>query len=69
MASNRVPEVDAVAALFLSLTWITSALRCYVRGFMAKSFGIEDWLAILAQVCQYSWDETLLTDFCRHSSP
>lgn len=50
MATNRAPEIDGVAALFLTLTWITSALRCYVKGFMAKSFGIEDWLAMLAQV-------------------
>ncbi|CZR63753.1 uncharacterized protein PAC_13650 [Phialocephala subalpina] len=51
MATNRAPEVDAVAGLFLSLTWITTALRCYVKGFMAKSFGLEDWLAIVAQLC------------------
>lgn len=49
---NRAPEVESVAAVFLTLTWITSALRCYVRGVMAKSFGIEDWLAMLAQVYQ-----------------
>ncbi|KUJ09767.1 uncharacterized protein LY89DRAFT_276909 [Mollisia scopiformis] len=50
MATSRAPEVDVVAALFLTLTWVTTALRCYVRGFMAKSFGIEDWFAILAQL-------------------
>lgn len=53
MATNRAPEVDAIAAVFLSLTWVTTALRCYVKGFMAKSFGLEDWLAIVAQVCSY----------------
>ncbi|KAH7312050.1 hypothetical protein BKA65DRAFT_600920 [Rhexocercosporidium sp. MPI-PUGE-AT-0058] len=48
MAANRAPEVYAVAAVFLSLTWITALLRCYVKAVVAKKFGLEDYLAILA---------------------
>lgn len=50
MATNRAPQVEAVTALFLTLTWITALMRCYVRGVMAKTFGLEDWLAIIALV-------------------
>lgn len=50
MAANRAPEVYAVAAVFLALTWLTALLRCYVRGVVAKKFGLEDWLAILSLV-------------------
>ncbi|KAF8853880.1 hypothetical protein BDZ45DRAFT_597883, partial [Acephala macrosclerotiorum] len=66
MATNRAPEVDAVAAVFLSLTWITTALRCYVKGFMAKSFGPEDWLAIVAQLC-FTLTASLVLEGISHS--
>jgi len=48
---NRGPEVEVVAILFLILTWISVSLRCYVRALMMKSFGMDDWLAIVALVC------------------
>ncbi|KAH9213784.1 hypothetical protein DL95DRAFT_390117 [Leptodontidium sp. 2 PMI_412] len=50
MAASRAPEVYAVAAVFLALTWITALLRCYVRGVVAKKFELEDYLAMLALV-------------------
>ncbi|GAB7351692.1 hypothetical protein MBLNU459_g2287t1 [Dothideomycetes sp. NU459] len=40
---NRSSQVLAVAILFLTLTWITIILRIYVRVFMIKSFGRDDW--------------------------
>ncbi|PVH86272.1 hypothetical protein DL98DRAFT_407841, partial [Cadophora sp. DSE1049] len=50
MAANRAPEVYSVAAVFLALTWLTALLRCYVRGVVAKKFGLEDWLAMLSLI-------------------
>ncbi|CZS91637.1 uncharacterized protein RCO7_06978 [Rhynchosporium graminicola] len=50
MNANRAPEVYAVAAVFLALTWITAFLRCYVRGVIVKKFGLEDYLAMLALI-------------------
>ncbi|KAI9046882.1 hypothetical protein LZ554_008960 [Drepanopeziza brunnea f. sp. 'monogermtubi'] len=47
-STNRSPEVEGVAGLFLGLTWGTAVLRIYVRAVMAKNFGLEDWLAISA---------------------
>lgn len=47
----RGDKVAQVAILFLALTWISVSLRVYVRGFMTKSFGIDDWLAIVTLVC------------------
>jgi hypothetical protein len=47
---NRGPEVEAVAILFLTLAWISVSLRYYVRAVMMKSFGMDDWLAIVALV-------------------
>ncbi|XMA16452.1 hypothetical protein WAI453_009243 [Rhynchosporium graminicola] len=47
-ADNRGPEVAGVAGLFLALTTITIALRCYCRAFVVKSFGWDDNAAIVA---------------------
>lgn len=51
---NRGPEVEAVAILFLTLAWIFVILRCYVRTILMKSFGTDDWLAIVALVSNFS---------------
>lgn len=36
---------------FLVLTWLSVLLRTYVRGFLTKSFQLDDWLMLVAQVC------------------
>jgi hypothetical protein len=43
---NRGPQVEAVATLFLILSWIAVGLRCYVKLFITKLFKIDDWLAV-----------------------
>jgi len=48
---NRGPQVEAVATLFLILSWIAVGLRCYVKLFMTKLFKIDDWLAIASLAC------------------
>jgi hypothetical protein len=38
------------AVSFLVLTYISVALRTYVRGFLTKGFQADDWLMLLALV-------------------
>ena len=47
---DRGPQVAGVAIGFLTVAWIFVLLRCYVRGFMTKAFGADDWLAVLSLV-------------------
>jgi hypothetical protein len=50
MAEDRGPEVEATAILFLVLAWVLVSLRCYVRGFLLRSFGLDDTLCVVALV-------------------
>lgn len=36
-----------VAVVFLILTWISFALRVYVRAILLRSFGWDDWIMLL----------------------
>lgn len=45
--SGRGPQLIAVYIFFQALTTITVALRVYVRAFMVKNFGADDWIMIL----------------------
>lgn len=47
---DRGPEIAAVGVAFLTLSWVAVSLRCYVRIFVTKSFGTDDWLSITALV-------------------
>lgn len=47
---GRSDQVLAVALLFISLTWLTVGMRCYVRIGMLKSFGYDDWMMLATQV-------------------
>jgi hypothetical protein len=50
MAENRGPQVSGVSALFLALTWIFISMRIYCRLVIVKCFGLDDYLAVIAQV-------------------
>ncbi|KAI0013679.1 hypothetical protein F4779DRAFT_613414 [Xylariaceae sp. FL0662B] len=50
-ADNRGPELATITLLFLGLSVITVALRCYVRICLLKSFRVEDWLALGTLTC------------------
>lgn len=41
---NRGPELVAIMAAFLVLTWISVVLRCFVGIQISKSFEADDWL-------------------------
>jgi hypothetical protein len=43
---ERGADIEAVAILFLTLSWIFVGLRCYVRLFIKKLFRVDDWLAV-----------------------
>jgi hypothetical protein len=47
---DRSREVLAVAVVFFILSWVSVALRIYVRAFMLKSFGHDDWIMLLTLV-------------------
>ena len=40
----------AVGILFLTLAWVLTVLRCYVRIFMTRLFRTDDWLALATLV-------------------
>lgn len=50
---DRSGQVLGVAITFLITTWITITLRCYVRVFMVKAFGVDDW-TMLATLCFFT---------------
>jgi hypothetical protein len=47
---SRGAQVTGVAVCGLSLTWISTALRFYVRIWVLKFVGREDWLTVAAMV-------------------
>jgi hypothetical protein len=53
-AEDRGPQVAGVAIGFLTCTWVFVALRCYVRVFMTKAFGTDDWLSVISLVSSHT---------------
>ena len=49
---DRGPKVAGVAWAFGTLSTVAILLRIYCRVFIVKCFGLDDWTAIIAQVCQ-----------------
>ncbi|RAL12917.1 putative integral membrane protein [Aspergillus homomorphus CBS 101889] len=49
-ADDRSPEVKAVAAAFMSVACVAVILRCYVRGWIVRAFGIDDWAMVVAML-------------------
>lgn len=47
---DRSQEVLAVGLSFAILTWLSVAIRVYVRAAMQKAFGLDDWLIVLTLV-------------------
>jgi hypothetical protein len=48
---NRGPELAAVAVAFIVTTWLFVGVRVYIRGWMIKSLGMDDWLMVITLVC------------------
>lgn len=47
---TRGAQVTGIAVMALSLTWISFALRFYVRTRILKFIGREDWLMVASMV-------------------
>ncbi|OOF95330.1 hypothetical protein ASPCADRAFT_406135 [Aspergillus carbonarius ITEM 5010] len=45
---DRSLEVKAVAAAFMAVACVTVILRCYVRGWIVRAFGWDDWAMVVA---------------------
>lgn len=43
-------QLVAIAVIFLILTYLSTLLRFFVRIVITKSFQIDDWLMLVAQV-------------------
>ncbi|KAF1846134.1 uncharacterized protein K460DRAFT_417275 [Cucurbitaria berberidis CBS 394.84] len=50
---DRSGQVLSIAISFFVLTWVTVGLRCYVRIFMVKGFGIDDF-TMVATLCFFT---------------
>jgi len=47
---GRGLQLNAVNVAFLALSTLAVLLRVYCRAFIVKSFGVDDWLAVVAWV-------------------
>ncbi|KAF7555098.1 hypothetical protein G7Z17_g2431 [Cylindrodendrum hubeiense] len=47
---NRGPQLMVVNLTFLTAALISIVLRCYVRYFMVKAFGKDDWLMLVGTI-------------------
>lgn len=50
-----------VSAAYLVVAWIAFSLRAIVKGHIKRSFGLDDWLLVVAMVCT-----TIVTEFIHH---
>jgi hypothetical protein len=48
---DRGPQLAAVSIAFLVTSWLLVSLRVFIRGWMIKSFGLDDWLMVVTLVC------------------
>ncbi|KAL1640389.1 hypothetical protein SLS58_007062 [Diplodia intermedia] len=51
MMEDRSQQVLAIGTTFFILAWIVVMLRVYVRAYMIKSWGVDDWVMMLALAC------------------
>lgn len=47
---NRGPELQVILSILLVIAVVVVALRCYIRIWLVKSFGIDDWFMVVALV-------------------
>lgn len=47
---NRSPPLQAVACTLLVTAVISMLLRAYVRLWLVKNFGVDDWCMVVATV-------------------
>lgn len=47
---NRGPPLQVVCYVFGVLAFVVTLLRCYVRLYLVKSFGVDDYFMVLVLV-------------------
>lgn len=50
MGSSRNHQVLAVAVIFATISWISMLMRVYVRRFLIKAWGRDDWAMVATQI-------------------
>lgn len=50
---NNSPQILAITGTCFAVAALVVSLRCYVRISMLKIFGIDDWIMLLAMVCEH----------------
>lgn len=48
---SRATQIAAVAYTFVIISSIATILRVYCRAVVIKAFALDDWFAVIAQVC------------------
>lgn len=48
---DRSQQILAIGTTFFILAWLVVLLRIYVRAYMIKSWGVDDWAMMLALAC------------------
>lgn len=43
---DRESTMVGVSGAFLAIAWIAFSLRIYVKSYIMRSFGLDDWLMI-----------------------
>jgi hypothetical protein len=47
---DRGPQLAGICGAFLAISVAAVSVRCYVRAFLTKSFGYDDWLIVATLV-------------------
>jgi hypothetical protein len=47
---DRGPQLAGICGAFLAVSIAAVSVRCYVRAFLTKSFGYDDWLIVATLV-------------------
>jgi hypothetical protein len=47
---DRGPQLAGICGAFLAVSIAAVSVRCYVRAFLTKSFGYDDWLMVATLV-------------------
>ena len=51
IAYTNAPQILAISGSFFAAAAVIVILRCYVRIFMLKVFGLDDYIMVLAMAC------------------
>ena len=46
------PALNVIAIMFMLFAYLFVGLRIYVRAYLLRTFGIDDWLMVICLVCQ-----------------